>query len=100
MLCPWYHLEVVSTGCWEVEIVRHILAVLVENNPGVLTRVTGLFSRRGYNIDSLTVGSTEYSQISRMTIVVEGDDLVLDQVTKQLNKLIDVIKINEITADE
>ena len=79
---------------------RHILAVLVENNPGVLTRVAGLFSRRGYNIDSLTVGRTESQNISRMTIVVEGDDLVLEQVTKQLHKLIDVIKINDITSDQ
>ncbi len=79
---------------------RHILAVLVENNPGVLTRVAGLFSRRGYNIDSLTVGRTESAQISRMTIVVEGDDLVLEQVTKQLHKLIDVIKINDITSEQ
>lgn len=79
---------------------RHILAVLVENNPGVLTRVAGLFSRRGYNIDSLSVGRTENPNVSRMTIVVEGDDLVLEQVTKQLHKLIDVIKINDITSDE
>ncbi|PKM47490.1 MAG: acetolactate synthase small subunit [Firmicutes bacterium HGW-Firmicutes-8] len=79
---------------------RHILAVLVENNPGVLTRVAGLFSRRGYNIDSLTVGRTESLNISRMTIVVEGDDLVLEQVTKQLHKLIDVIKINDITSEQ
>lgn len=79
---------------------RHILAVLVENNPGVLTRVAGLFSRRGYNIDSLTVGRTENQNISRMTIVVEGDDLVLEQVTKQLHKLIDVIKINDITSEQ
>lgn len=79
---------------------RHILAVLVENNPGVLTRVAGLFSRRGYNIDSLTVGRTESPNISRMTIVVEGDDLVLEQVTKQLHKLIDVIKINDITSEQ
>lgn len=79
---------------------RHILAVLVENNPGVLTRVAGLFSRRGYNIDSLSVGRTESPHVSRMTIVVEGDDLVLEQVTKQLHKLIDVIKINDITSEE
>lgn len=79
---------------------RHILAVLVENNPGVLTRVAGLFSRRGYNIDSLTVGRTENQNISRMTIVVEGDDLVLEQVTKQLHKLIDVIKISDITSEQ
>lgn len=79
---------------------RHILAVLVENNPGVLTRVAGLFSRRGYNIDSLSVGRTETPNISRMTIVVEGDDLVLEQVTKQLHKLIDVIKISDITSEK
>jgi acetolactate synthase I/III small subunit len=80
--------------------VRHILAVLVENNPGVLTRIAGLFSRRGYNIDSLTVGRTENPAISRMTIVVDGDNKVLEQVTKQLHKLIDVIKISDITSDE
>ena len=79
---------------------RHTLAVLVENHPGVLTRVAGLFSRRGYNIDSLTVGRTENSQISRMTIVVSGDAKVLEQVTKQLNKLIDVIKICDVTKEE
>lgn len=79
---------------------RHTLAVLVENNPGVLARVAGLFSRRGYNIDSLAVGRTDNPTISRMTIVVEGDDRVLEQVTKQLHKLIDVIKISDITADE
>lgn len=79
---------------------RHILAVLVENNPGVLTRVAGLFSRRGYNIDSLSVGKTDNPHVSRMTIVVEGDDLVLEQVTKQLHKLIDVIKINDITSEQ
>lgn len=79
---------------------RHTLAVLVENNPGVLTRVAGLFSRRGYNIDSLAVGRTENPAVSRMTIVVEGDDLVLEQVTKQLNKLVDVIEIYDITKEE
>ena len=79
---------------------RHTLAVLVENNPGVLTRIAGLFSRRGFNIDSLSVGRTQNPAISRMTIVVEGDDLILEQVTKQLNKLIDVIKIQDVTQDE
>lgn len=79
---------------------RHTLAVLVENNPGVLARVAGLFSRRGFNIDSLAVGRTERPDVSRMTIVVEGDDRVLEQVTKQLHKLVDVIKINDITPDE
>lgn len=79
---------------------RHVLAVLVENHPGVLTRVSGLFSRRGYNIDSLTVGTTEDPSISRMTIVVEGDEQVLEQVTNQLSKLVDVIKIIDVTQEE
>lgn len=76
----------------------HTLAVLVENSPGVLARVAGLFSRRGYNIDSLAVGRTDNPAISRMTIVVEGDERVLEQVSKQLHKLVDVIKINDITS--
>jgi len=79
---------------------RHTLAVLVENNPGVLARVAGLFSRRGYNIDSLAVGRTDNPAFSRMTIVVEGDEMVLEQVTKQLHKLVDVIKISDITSDQ
>ncbi|MTI85670.1 MAG: acetolactate synthase small subunit [Firmicutes bacterium] len=79
---------------------RHTLAVLVENNPGVLARVAGLFSRRGFNIDSLAVGRTDNPTVSRMTIVVEGDARVLEQVNKQLHKLVDVIKISDITADE
>lgn len=76
------------------------LTVLVENNPGVLTRVASLFSRRGYNIDSLAVGQTENPTISRMTIVVEEDDKVIEQVTKQLDKLVDVIQVNDITDEE
>ncbi|MDO9518389.1 MAG: acetolactate synthase small subunit [Methanosarcinaceae archaeon] len=79
---------------------RHTLAVLVENKSGVLARVAGLFSRRGYNIDSLAVGVTEDPTISRMTIVVRGDDHVLEQVTKQLNKLIDVIRVTDLSAEE
>ncbi|MCL6447646.1 MAG: acetolactate synthase small subunit [Armatimonadetes bacterium] len=79
---------------------RRTLAVLVENNPGVLARVAGLFSRRGFNIDSLAVGRTDNPAVSRMTIVVEGDDRTLEQVTKQLHKLIDVIKITDVTAEE
>ncbi|BAF58709.1 MAG: acetolactate synthase small subunit [Pelotomaculum sp.] len=78
---------------------HHTLAILVENNPGVLARVAGLFSRRGFNIDSLAVGRTENPAVSRMTVVVEGDDHILEQVTKQLHKLVDVIKINDITRD-
>ncbi|AKB29911.1 Acetolactate synthase small subunit [Methanosarcina siciliae C2J] len=79
---------------------KHTLAVLVENKSGVLTRVASLFSRRGYNIDSLAVGVTEDPDISRITIVVHGDDHVLEQVTKQLNKLIDVIKVSDIGSDD
>jgi acetolactate synthase I/III small subunit len=72
---------------------KHTLSVLVENKPGVLSRVAGLFSRRGFNIDSLAVGPTEVDHISRMTIVVDAAAQPLEQVTKQLNKLINVIKI-------
>ena len=75
---------------------RHTLSVLVENKPGVLARVAGLFSRRGFNIESLAVGPTEHTEISRMTIVVNVEDLPLEQVTKQLNKLVNVIKIVEL----
>jgi acetolactate synthase-1/3 small subunit len=74
----------------------HTLSVLVENKPGVLARVAGLFSRRGFNIDSLAVGPTESPEVSRMTIVVSVDELPLEQVTKQLNKLVNVIKIVEL----
>ncbi|MEN6463180.1 MAG: acetolactate synthase small subunit [Syntrophomonas sp.] len=78
---------------------KHTLAVTVENKPGVLTRVATLFRRRGYNIESLTVGTTETPATSRMTIVVEGDDQILEQVTKQLYKLVEVIKIIDITEE-
>jgi acetolactate synthase-1/3 small subunit len=79
---------------------RHTLSVLVENKPGVLVRISGLFSRRGFNIDSLAVGPTEQEQISRMTIVVNCDEHPLEQVTKQLNKLINVLKIVELEQDQ
>ena len=75
---------------------RHTLSVLVENKPGVLVRIAGLFARRGFNIDSLAVGPTEQEAISRMTIVVNCDERPLEQVTKQLNKLINVLKIVEL----
>ncbi len=74
----------------------HTLSVLVENRPGVLARIAGLFSRRGFNIDSLAVGPTEDSSVSRMTIVVNVEETPLEQVTKQLNKLVEVIKIVEL----
>jgi len=79
---------------------KHTLAILVENKPGVLTRVAGLFSRRGFNIESLAVGVTENLDTSRITIVVSGDDHILEQVEKQLNKLIDVIRVSDIPAEE
>ncbi|MFM8155195.1 MAG: acetolactate synthase small subunit [Actinomycetes bacterium] len=78
---------------------RHTLSVLVENKPGVLARVASLFSRRGFNIESLAVGPTEISDISRMTIVVNVEDSPLEQVTKQLNKLINVLKIVELDPE-
>jgi acetolactate synthase I/III small subunit len=77
---------------------RHTLSVLVENKPGILARVASLFSRRGFNIDSLAVGTTEHPDISRMTIVVNVEELPLEQVTKQLNKLVNVIKIVELDS--
>lgn len=79
---------------------KHTLSVLVENHAGVLSRVSGLFSRRGFNIDSLAVGETTNPGISRITIVVKGDDYIVDQVSKQLNKLVDVIKIKVFKVPE
>lgn len=74
---------------------KHTISALVENKPGVLARISGLFSARGFNIDSLAVGETEDPSISRMTVVVRGDERILEQIEKQLNKLIDVIKVSE-----
>jgi acetolactate synthase-1/3 small subunit len=79
---------------------RHTISVLVENKFGVLTRIAGMFSGRGFNIDTLNVGPTLDPSTSRMTIVVRGDDTVLEQVTKQLNKLVDVINIQDFRDDE
>ena len=79
---------------------KYVLSVLVRNSSGVLSRVSGLFSRRGYNIDSLTVGRTEDRTISRMTITLKGDNDVLEQVKKQLDKLEDVIKVMEIKPNK
>ncbi len=78
----------------------HTLAILVENKAGVLSRVTGLFSRRGFNIESLAVGTCEEPGMSRITIVVIGDDEKIEQVMKQLNKLIDIIKVVDLTENE
>ncbi len=76
---------------------KHILGVVVYNKPGVLSRVAGLFSRRGFNIESLAVGTTEDPTLSRMTIVVGGDDPVVEQISKQLYKLIDVVRVFDLT---
>jgi acetolactate synthase-1/3 small subunit len=78
---------------------KHTIAILVENKFGVLSRVAGLFSARGYNIESLSVGETLDPSVSRMTIVVRGDEFVIEQVMKQLHKLIDVIKVSDLTDD-
>ena len=79
---------------------KHIISTLVENHFGVLARISGLFSARGFNIDSLAVGETEDPTVSRMTIVTHGDDRVIDQIKKQLNKLIDVIKVQDLTEED
>ena len=79
---------------------HHVLSLLVEDKPGLLTRVAGLFSRRGFNINSLAVGPTEIDGLSRITVVVDVEDLPLEQVTKQLNKLINVIKIVELEPSQ
>lgn len=79
---------------------RHVLAILVENEPGVLNRISGLFSRRGFNISSISVGETEREDVSRMTITFDGEERTLEQMKKQLNKLPDVIKVSALTEDD
>ncbi|GJQ57254.1 MAG: acetolactate synthase small subunit [Candidatus Scalindua sp. AMX11] len=79
---------------------KHVISILVENKVGVLSRITGLFSGRGFNLESLAVAETENEAISRMTIVVTGDDSILEQVRKQLGKVIDVIKLTDFTDKE
>jgi len=79
---------------------KHILSLLVENTPGVLARISGLFARRGFNIDSLAVGPTDDDSISRITLTVDGANHPIDQVTKQLHKLVNVIKIRDLEPDE
>jgi acetolactate synthase-1/3 small subunit len=83
----------------QAEQLRRTISVLVHNRPGVLARVSSLFSRRGFNIDSLAVSTTEDAEVSHMTIVVSGDEAVLEQIGKQLNKLIDVIKVRDHSRD-
>jgi acetolactate synthase-1/3 small subunit len=80
--------------------VKHTIALLAENRAGVLARISGLFARRGFNIDSLAVGPTDNPQISRITIIVNGDDYIAEQVTKQLNKLVDVLKVRDLSENE
>jgi len=79
---------------------KHIISAVVENRPGVLARIVGLISGRGYNIDSLNVAPTQDATMSRITMVVPGDDRILEQVTKQLNKLVDVIKVYDLTSEK
>lgn len=81
-------------------MMRHIISILLENEAGALSRVAGLFSARGYNIESLTVAPTEDPSLSRMTVVTVGNGEILEQITKQLNKLIDVVKLMELTSGE
>ena len=81
------------------EIMKHYISALVDNKAGVLARISGLFARRGFNIDSLAVGETDDPAVSRITIVVNGDDYIADQVTKQLSKLIDVHTVKQLDAD-
>ena len=76
---------------------RHIISVLLENEPGALSRVVGLFSQRNYNIDSLTVAPTEDQSLSRLTVTTSGDDARIEQITKHLNKLVDVVKLVDLT---
>ena len=89
----------ISLPLYEIPM-RHTLSVLVENKFGVLTRISGLFSGRGFNIDTLNVAPTQDPTQSRMTVVVKGDDTVLEQITKQLNKLVDVIKVQDFRDGE
>lgn len=79
---------------------KHTISILVENQPGVLARVAGLFSRRGYNIESIAVGETEDPSISRMTIVVDGEKVNVEQITKNVHKLIEVLKVSDLTHDD
>jgi len=79
---------------------KHVLSMLVDNEPGVLSRIAGLFSERGYNIESLCVAGTMDPQVSRMTIVTKGNEPIVEQIKKQLNKLINVIKVYELTGQE
>lgn len=94
-------LERISIPAWQqdsIPVMKHTLSVLVEDEAGVLTRIAGLFARRGFNIESLAVGPAEQIGISRITMVVPGDDAIIEQLTKQLYKLINVLKVQDITT--
>ena len=80
-------------------LMRHVLSALVQNQPGVLAHVSGMLASRGFNIDSLAVGETEYGHLSRMTFVVNGDDGVLDQVRKQLDKIVSIVRVDDISSE-
>ncbi len=92
---PWTGVARNIASLEETSLQQHTITVLVDNKPGVLARVAGLFSRRGYNIESLAVSITENPDISRMTLVVNGDERIVEQITKQLHKLIDVSKVQD-----
>lgn len=79
---------------------RHVLSALVQNQPGVLAQVSGMLASRGFNIDSLAVGATENAQLSRMTFVVQGDDNTLDQVRKQLDKIVSIVRVDDISSED
>ena len=95
---PYTNSNPAGTG-GAAEIMKHTLSVLVEDEAGVLTRIAGLFARRGFNIESLAVGPAEQMGVSRITMVVPGDDQVIEQLTKQLYKLINVLKVQDITEE-
>ena len=88
-----------ETETIDVQSRKHTISLLVENKFGAFNRIAGLFSAKGYNIDSLTVGPTEDDSVSRMTIVTRGDDNIIEQITKQLNKLIDTLKVTDLTYE-
>ena len=79
---------------------KHTISMLVEDEPGVMTRVAGLFARRGFNIDTITVGKTHHKRISKIVITVKGDDRVVEQIEKQVNKLVDVFRISELSEED
>jgi len=95
----WQHQENISRMI-KMEEKRHVISMLVEDQPGVLTRIAGMFARRGFNIDTITVGKTTKSGISKMVFTVIGDDATIEQVEKQVNKLIDTIKVIEMPEEK